>query len=115
MKKQTKALQSYMEMEQLSLAITDECGDYKVNEGNLTKNSHLRCRYYDTLLILSVVCFPSPRVKNLTVKSMEGLRSNHNGSRGLMNVNDVDDSVPFAAFILSIPLVPGWLVSGKRR
>ena len=50
---------------------------------------------------------------------MEGLRSNHNGSRGLMNINDDDDdddddeSIPFAAFILSIPLAPGWLVSGK--
>ena len=55
------------------------------------------------------------RKKKLTVNSMEGLRSSHNGSRGLMNINDVDDepSMPFAAFIFSIPLAPGWLVSGK--
>ena len=79
--------------------------------------------------MLSANLFPtfSPRYsvekKNkLTVNSMEGLRSNHNGSRGLMNTNDdvnddVDDdeSIPFAAFILSMPLAPGWLVSGKMR
>ena len=63
--------------------------------------------------------FPSfyvtAKKKKLTVISMEGLRSNHNGSRGLMNLNDVDESVLFAAFILSIPLAPGWLVSGKRK
>ena len=50
---------------------------------------------------------------------MAGLRSNHNDSSGLMNVNDEDDeddeSIPFAAFILSIPLAPGWLVSGKMK
>ena len=51
----------------------------------------------------------------LTVNSMEGLRSNHNGFRGLMNINDdnvdvdVDDesSITFAALIFSIPLAPG--------
>jgi hypothetical protein len=34
-----------------------------------------------------------------------------------MNINDVDvdESIPFAAFIFSIPLAPGWLVSGKRK
>ena len=53
--------------------------------------------------------------KNLTVNSMEGLRSNHNGSRGLIKINDVEESIPFAASILSIPLAPGWLVSGKRK
>jgi hypothetical protein len=53
--------------------------------------------------------------KNLTVNSMDGLRNSSNGSRGLMNVNDVGESIPFAAFILSIPLAPGWLVSGKRK
>ena len=39
---------------------------------------------------------------------MEGLRNNHNDSRELMNINDIDESIPFAAFILSesIPLAP---------
>ena len=34
--------------------------------------------------------FPSlyAMAKNLTVNSMEGLRSSHNGSRGLMNINE---------------------------
>ena len=76
--------------------------------------------------MLSANLFPSfslcygveKKKKKRTVNSMEGLRSNHNGSRGLMNINDDDDddddeSIPFAAFILSIPLAPGWLVSGK--
>ena len=86
---------------------------YKVHMKNLTKNTHLRYRYYETLLTMSVILFPSLYVygikKILTVNSMEGLRSNHNGSRGLMNINDDDDgsSIPFAAFIFSIPLAPG--------
>jgi hypothetical protein len=46
---------------------------------------------------------------------MEGLRSSNNDLKGLMNVNGVDDSVPFAAFILSIPVAPGWMVSGKKK
>jgi hypothetical protein len=32
-----------------------------------------------------------------------------------MNTNDVDESIPFDAFIFSIPFAPGWLVSGKRK
>ena len=65
--------------------------------------------------VLSILWRRRKEEKKLTVNSMEGLRSNHNGSRGLMNINDDDDdeSIPFAAFILSIPLAPGWLVSGK--
>ena len=79
---------------------------------NLTKNSHLRCRYYDALLsmLVSDVSSKFMGCKNLTVNSMDGLRSNHNGSRGLININeDVDESTPslFAEFILSIPLAPG--------
>jgi hypothetical protein len=48
---------------------------------------------------------------------MEGLRSSHNDLKGLMNINGVDESIPlaFAAFILSIPFTPGWMVSGKKK
>ena len=45
--------------------------------------------------------------QELTLDSMMGLRSSHNDCRGLMNINDFDESIPFAAFILSIPLAPG--------
>ena len=109
-----------MAMEPLSLVIMDLMSNgvftTKINEEIFTKKSHLRCRYYDTLLIavselFSILC----NVKLLTVNSMEGLRSNHNDSRGLMNINDFGESMPFAAFIFSIPLAPGWLVSGKRK
>ena len=87
---------------------------------NLTKHSHLRCRYYDTLFESVSDLFSSLDVygrKSLTVNSMEGLRSNRNGSRGLMNINDdvEESSIPFAAFIFSIPLAPGWLVSGNMK
>jgi hypothetical protein len=43
----------------------------------------------------------------LTVNSMEGLRSSHNDCKGLMNINDLAESVPFVDLILSIPLAPG--------
>jgi hypothetical protein len=48
---------------------------------------------------------------------MEGLRSSHNDLKGLMNINGLDELEPilFAAFILSIPLSPGWIVSGKKK
>lgn len=67
-------------------------------------------------LMLSVDLFPKSHdiKKKLTIKNIVGLRSNHNECRGLMNTNDLDDD-PGSAFILSIPLVPGWLVSGKRK
>jgi hypothetical protein len=44
---------------------------------------------------------------NLTVNSINGLRSSHNDRRGLMNTNGLDESVPFVPFIASIPLAPG--------
>jgi hypothetical protein len=48
---------------------------------------------------------------------MEGLRSSHNDLKGLMNINGLDELelIPFATFILSIPLAPGWIVSGKKQ
>ena len=52
---------------------------------------------------------------NLTINNMEGLRSNHNDLKGFMNINGVDESVPFVAFILSLPVAPGGMVSGKKK
>ena len=64
-------------------------------------------------LLLSVIC-STYVMTDLTIDSMRGLRSSHTDCRGLMNINDLDELIPFAALILSIPLAPGWLVSGKR-
>jgi hypothetical protein len=66
--------------------------------------------------MLSVICSESVSFGvNLTINSMEGLRSSLNDLKGLMNINGVDESVPFAAFILSIPVAPGCMVSGKKK
>jgi hypothetical protein len=46
-------------------------------------------------------------IQKLTTDSMTGLRSSHNDCRGLMNIKVFDESISFAAFILSIPLAPG--------
>ena len=84
---------------------------------NLTKSRHHRCEFNDTLFdVVLVDLFPKSHDirKKLTIISIVGLRSNNNERRGLMNTNDLDDD-PCSAFILSIPLAPGWLVSGKRK
>jgi hypothetical protein len=51
----------------------------------------------------------------LTTANRFGLRSSKRDLNGLMSINELDAAPVDAGISLSIPLVPGWLVSGKKK